>query len=202
MIPPCLHGLKLCFARAGLFKLTDSVNGGACLIYYLIALIVFVLDRVTKWLIATRLELHETIPVLGEFFQITSHRNKGAAFGILQNQRWFFIAVTIVVVAGVIWYLRKMVRDGKRLMPLALSLVLGGALGNFFDRALYGEVVDFLQFHFQFNLFGWAVDYIYPIFNVADSAIVVGVCLILLESVLSWGKERKEAAAGVEGKSE
>jgi signal peptidase II len=172
------------------------------LIYYVIALIVFVLDRVTKWLIASRLELHESIPVLGEFFQITSHRNKGAAFGILQNQRWFFVAITIVVLVGVIWYLRKMVREGKKLMPFALSLVLGGALGNFFDRALHGEVVDFLQLHFQFNLFGWAVDYIYPIFNVADSAIVVGVCLILLESVLSWGKERKEAAASREGKSE
>jgi signal peptidase II len=166
------------------------------------ALIVFVLDRVTKWLISTKLQLHESRMVLGEFFQITSHRNKGAAFGILQNQRWFFVVVTTFVVIGLIWYLRKTAREGKKLMPFALSLVLGGALGNFVDRALHGEVVDFLQFHFQFNLLGWAVDYIYPIFNVADSAIVVGVCLILLESVLSWGKERKEAAASVEGKSE
>lgn len=80
------------------------------------------------------------------FFQIVSHRNRGAAFGILQNQRWFFIAITIAVVIGIIWYLHRTVAERKKkLLPFALSLLLGGALGNFVDRALFGEVVDFFS---------------------------------------------------------
>lgn len=160
--------------------------------YYIYALIVLVLDQVTKWMIVQRLLLGESRSVIGEFFQITSHRNRGAAFGILQNQRWFFILITIVVVGGIVWYIRKSVKEGKRLLPLALSLLLGGAIGNFIDRALYGEVVDFLQFRFQFQWFGTAVDYTYPIFNVADSAIVVGVILIFVDALIAWRKEARQ----------
>lgn len=164
------------------------------MLYYMIALIVFVLDQVSKWLIVSHLSLYESRSVIGEFFQITSHRNKGAAFGILQNQRWFFIVVTVIVVIGIIWYLRKTTREGRRLLPFALGLLLGGALGNFVDRALFGQVVDFLQFRFQFSWFGKDIDYTYPIFNLADSAIVLGVCLIFVDALLSWLKERKESA--------
>ncbi|TBL78174.1 signal peptidase II [Paenibacillus thalictri] len=159
--------------------------------YYIYALIVLLVDQATKWLIVDRLAIGETRPVIGEFFQITSHRNKGAAFGILQNQRWFFVIITLVVVVGVIWYLEKMRREKKRLMPIALGLLLGGALGNFIDRSLFGQVVDFLQFRFQFNWFGTAVDYTYPIFNIADSAICIGVALIFLDSLISWRRERR-----------
>lgn len=159
--------------------------------YYLYAFIVLLVDQTTKWLVASRLAIGEARPVIGEFFQITSHRNKGAAFGILQNQRWFFIVVTLVVVIGIVWYMGKMKREGKKLVCFALSLLLGGALGNFIDRLLFGEVVDFLQFRFQFNWFGKAVDYTYPIFNVADSAIVIGVALIFIDSLLNWKKERR-----------
>ncbi|MDF2962314.1 MAG: signal peptidase [Paenibacillus sp.] len=159
--------------------------------YYIYALIVLLLDQATKWVIVNRLMLGESRPVIGEFFQITSHRNRGAAFGILQDQRWFFIVITVVVVAGIVWYLRKTYQEGRKLLPFALSLLLGGALGNFIDRALFGEVVDFLKFRFQFNWFGTPVDYTYPIFNVADSAIVVGVALIFIESLITWRKEKR-----------
>ena len=159
--------------------------------YYIYAVIVLAIDQATKWVVVKNLVLGEARPVIGEFFQITSHRNKGAAFGILQNQRWFFIVVTIAVVAGIIWYLRKMLQEGKRLLPFALSLVLGGAVGNFVDRALFGEVVDFLQFTFDLSWFG-NPEYIFPIFNVADSAIVVGVGLIFLDAFLSWREEAKQ----------
>jgi len=97
-------------------------------------------------------------------------------------------------VIGIIWYLRKTTREGRRLLPFALGLLLGGALGNFVDRALFGQVVDFLQFRFQFSWFGKDIDYTYPIFNLADSAIVLGVCLIFVDALLSWLKERKESA--------
>ncbi|MFD0715158.1 signal peptidase II [Paenibacillus sp. GCM10027626] len=149
--------------------------------YYWIALFVFAIDFVTKKIIETQLELNEQIEVLGGFFVITSHRNKGAAFGILQEQTTFFIIVTSLVVAGIIWYIQKNRQHGSKLLLIGLGLVLGGAFGNFLDRALYGEVVDFLQFTFG--------TYVYPIFNLADSGIVIGVAMILLDSLLAIRRE-------------
>lgn len=162
------------------------------LIYYVLAALVFALDQFTKRLIVVRMNEGDSISVIGDFFMLTSHRNRGAAFGILQNQRWFFVIVTIVILIGVIWYLQKLRREGGRTMlKVALGLLLGGALGNFLDRALFGEVVDFLHFHFRFTLLGWNVDYDYAIFNLADSAIVIGVALIFLDSLLMWRKEKR-----------
>lgn len=153
--------------------------------YYLLAALIFAADQFVKRIIKLNWELGEAHPVIGDFFQIVSHRNKGAAFGILQNQRWFFIAVTTIVLIGLIWYLQKCVKERKTLLPFALGLILGGALGNFYDRLLYGEVVDFLQFYFA-----W-FDYTFPIFNIADSAIVIGVILIFLDTLLEWNNERR-----------
>ena len=96
------------------------------MVYYLIAFVLFLIDQGTKYLIASRLELYEQIPVIGDFFLITSSRNRGAAFGILQDQLWFFIIVTIIVVGGIVWYLRKVSKEGRKLLPTALALVLGG----------------------------------------------------------------------------
>lgn len=155
------------------------------MIYYLIAIIVFVLDQLTKYAIVTNLEQQQQISVIGNFFLITSHRNTGAAFGILENQRYFFIVITIVVVIGIVWYIQKMKNTANKLLPFALSLVLGGALGNFLDRALTGEVVDFLQFNFG--------SYTFPIFNIADSCIVIGVALILIDSFREMAVEKKQA---------
>lgn len=152
------------------------------MVYFLIALIVFLIDQGTKYLIATRLELAEQIPVIKDFFIITSHRNRGAAFGILEGQQWFFILITIIVVAGIVWYLNK-ARKTRKLLPTALALVLGGAIGNFLDRILNGEVVDFLMFNFG--------SYTFPIFNVADSCIVVGVALIILDTLLDVKGEQE-----------
>ncbi|EGL19754.1 MULTISPECIES: signal peptidase II [unclassified Paenibacillus] len=163
--------------------------------YYLLALIVFLIDQGTKWLVVKNIPLHDSIPVIGEFFQLTSHRNRGAAFGILQDQRWFFILATLIIVVGVVLYLNRTRKAGQKLMSLALALLLGGAVGNFLDRLLFGEVVDFLQLHFQFSFFGKAVDYIYPIFNVADSAIVIGVILIFIDSIISWKNEKRGTAS-------
>ncbi|WP_068622106.1 signal peptidase II [Paenibacillus tuaregi] len=161
------------------------------MIYYLIALIVFLIDQGTKYIIATKLQLNELIPVIGDFFVITSHRNRGAAFGILENQRWFFIVITVIVVLAIVWYMQKIKGNANKLLPTALALVLGGAIGNFLDRALNGEVVDFLMFNFG--------SYTFPIFNIADSCIVVGVALIVLDSFLDMGRQKKkEAEAGSE----
>ncbi|OAB30152.1 signal peptidase II [Paenibacillus macquariensis subsp. defensor] len=162
------------------------------MIYYIIAFVAFLVDQGTKYLIASRMVLTEQIPVIGNFFLITSHRNRGAAFGILENQRWFFIIVTTIVVIGIIWYLQKVMKTNNKLLPLALSLVLGGAIGNFIDRILTGEVVDFLQFNFG--------SYEFPIFNVADSCIVIGVGLIILDSLLDM--KRNPVNPNTEGNEE
>ncbi|MET3208812.1 UNVERIFIED_CONTAM: signal peptidase II [Paenibacillus sp. PvR008] len=163
------------------------------MIYFGIALIIFLIDQGVKYLVATRMELYEQIPVIGNFFLITSHRNRGAAFGILEGQRWLFIVITIVVVIGIIWYLRKTVKAGQKLLPVALSLVLGGAVGNFLDRAISGKVVDFAQFNFG--------SYTFPIFNVADSAIVIGVALIILDTLLESRRNKDNGSDSIEGKS-
>lgn len=149
-------------------------------IYYFIALIVFLLDQGTKWIIATQMRLGEQRSVIGDFFLITSHRNTGAAFSILEGQRWFFLVITPIVVIGIVWYMQKMKQSGSKMLLLGLSLILGGAVGNFLDRALTGEVVDFLQFNFG--------NYTFPIFNIADSGIVIGVGLVLLDSLLGAKK--------------
>ncbi|WP_179108248.1 signal peptidase II [Staphylococcus epidermidis] len=115
------------------------------------------------------MEIGQTIPLWEGVFHITSLRNKGAAFGILQGQRWFFIIVTLIVVLGIIYYLQTEGRNNRRI-SFALSLLLGGALGNFFDRLIRGEVIDSLDFRL--------IDY--PIFNLADVFIVSGVALMIL----------------------
>lgn len=149
-------------------------------IYYFIALIVFLLDQGTKWIIATQMRLGEQRSVIGDFFLITSHRNTGAAFSILEGQRWFFLVITPIVLIGIVWYMQKMKQSGSKMLFLGLSLILGGAVGNFLDRVLTGEVVDFLQFNFG--------NYTFPIFNIADSGIVIGVGLVLLDSLLGAKK--------------
>ncbi len=139
---------------------------------------VIVLDQITKWWVAASMKVGESISVLGTFFQITSHRNRGAAFGILQNQRWFFVVLTLVIVGSLaLWWWRTR-KTAPALQNIALLLMIGGAIGNWLDRTRMGEVVDFFHFHFQWNIGGWAVDYVYPLFNIADSAIVIGAILL------------------------
>jgi signal peptidase II len=153
-------------------------------VYYVVAVVVFIIDYVSKKIIARTVELDiERIPVLGNFFIITHIRNRGAAFGMLQGGRWFFLLITVVVVVGILWFLHRSYRTGSALLLFALAMILGGAVGNFLDRALFGEVVDFLQFNFG--------EYTFPIFNLADSAIVGGVALVILDALLTMKQENK-----------
>jgi signal peptidase II len=149
--------------------------------YYVIAALVFLIDYASKKIVVHTIEENEQIKVLGDFFWLTSIRNRGAAFSILQDQRWFFLTITIVVAGAIVWYFHRSHRTGSRLLLASLAVILGGALGNFLDRALYGEVVDFLQFNFG--------SYTFPIFNLADTGISVGVALVILDSLLSGKRE-------------
>lgn len=143
--------------------------------YYLIALIVIAVDQITKLAVVKWMEVGESIPLIDSFLYLTSHRNAGAAFGILENQRIFFIVTTLVVVIAIIYMLEKE-RQINRVSSIALSLIMGGAIGNFIDRLFSGKVVDFIDIYI--------FTYDYPIFNVADSAIVIGVFLFILDMLV------------------
>ena len=150
--------------------------------YYIIATIIVLLDQWTKWLIVRRMEIGESIPVIDGFFHITSHRNQGAAWGILQGQMLFFYIVTTVVIVAIVYYLQKYGKNDKW-VGISLGIILGGEIGNFIDRLFRQEVVDFLDFYiFNYN---------FPIFNVADSALTVGVILFIIATILDERKKGK-----------
>ena len=139
-----------------------------------VSVAVIVADQVTKALILAALRPGEQVAVTG-FFSLVATFNTGAAFSFLAAadgwQRWLFAAIAVAASAVIVWLLR---RGGTALFCLGLSLILGGALGNLWDRLAIGKVVDFLLFHYA----GWA----YPAFNVADSAITVGAALLIVDS--------------------
>jgi signal peptidase II len=155
--------------------------------FYLIALGIILLDRATKLVIIQTLRLGQGIPVIPGFFDIVFVLNPGAAFGLLATlsdpvRNPLFILISILAVVLIVFYHTRYLRS-HRLVSLALGLVLGGAVGNLIDRLYYGMVVDFLDVH--------AGPYHWPAFNVADSAISVGVSLIILDMLLDWRRERK-----------
>ncbi len=145
-----------------------------------IAAVVAVLDQLTKQLVLASLELGDAVPVT-PFFDIVLVYNPGAAFSFLADQpgwqRWFFTGLAAVICTWLTVLLRQHRRE--RLLPAAFVLIIGGAVGNVVDRLLHGAVVDFL--HFYVGRFSW------PAFNLADSAITVGVALML------WGSFRHPA---------
>lgn len=145
---------------------------------YIIAILIIVLDQTSKYLIKTYMQIGESFPLLGDVLRLTSHRNPGAAFGILQGQRWFFILIGLSVIIG-IFFINRKIAGRRRWLRVALGLLMGGAVGNLIDRILYGYVVDFIDVRIIH----------YPIFNVADSAIVLAVILLLVESWKAWRNE-------------
>jgi len=134
-----------------------------------------VIDQATKVLVDRTMALHQSIPVIDGFFSITYMRNRGAAFSFLADfdyRRPFFIAITLVAMAVIAVTFRKL-RDDQRLAAFSLSLIFSGAVGNLIDRVRLGEVIDFLDVY-------WKTHH-WPAFNVADSAICVGVALLALD---------------------
>lgn len=152
------------------------------LLYYLIAIFVIALDQITKYIVVRHMDQGQSIELISGFLYLTSHRNAGAAFGILQGQMWLFYIATVVVV-GVIVYMIITQAKESRFFGISLGLVLGGAIGNFIDRLLEGEVVDFIDvFIFTYN---------FPIFNVADMALVIGVGLMMIYFILEEKRQGK-----------
>jgi signal peptidase II len=154
---------------------------------FLVALGVFVLDQLTKWIVTGPLHIQDVEHLyLLPFFQFTYTQNNGISLGLLNATnplgRWMLVVVTAAIAVGVaIW----ITREENRLDRIALGMVLGGALGNILDRALHGYVVDFLDLHFG----EWRP---FLIFNVGDAAISIAVVILLLHAFVS----RKDQAKG------
>ena len=153
---------------------TNGGEGKTGLRWLWLSALVIGLDQLTKQWMAGMLSLHEAIPLTG-FFNLVMAHNTGAAFSMFADQpgwqRGFFISVALVATAVILHLLRK---PHPTVFHLALALILGGALGNVIDRALFGYVIDFLDFYI--GTWHW------PAFNVADSAITVGAGLLIWDS--------------------
>lgn len=150
-----------------------------------LATLIIILDQVTKLLILQRFKTGERLALVPGWFDLTLVFNTGAAFSFLAGaggwQRWFFVGIGVAATAFILVLLAR--HGSQRLFGLALSLILGGAIGNLIDRIAYGKVTDFLLVH-------WHEKWFFPAFNVADAAITVGAILLVLDELLRVGKSR------------
>ncbi len=157
--------------------------------HFLIAILVIVLDRMSKWLVAGSINLHDSISVLPGFFRLTHVQNSGAAFGLFaeSSSEWkvailiLFSILALAVVSALLWKNSH----SMTVTGVGLSLILGGAVGNLWDRLLTGHVVDFFDFYLG--------SYHWPAFNVADSAIVIGALLLVAEILFARSPAEQKA---------
>ena len=158
-------------------------SGAGVWLWLGVALVIFLLDQLTKIAIVGAFQLGESLPITS-FFNLVRVHNAGAAFSFLADaggwQRWFFTGLGTVAALVMVYLLRM--HAGQSLFCLALSLLLGGAVGNVVDRVLYSHVIDFLDFYYG----TWH----FPAFNVADSAITMGACLLILDDLLRVRRAR------------
>ena len=159
-----------------------------------VCLLVLSMDQYTKWRVQRDFPLHHRTEVIPGFFNLTHVRNTGGAFGIFGGQRGglgtvFFVGISIIAVGALVFFLRK-IEDEERTLTLAFSLVLAGAVGNLIDRLLYGEVIDFLEFYHA--------SFYWPAFNIADSAICIGIGLMAFE-LLIWDHKKSREKKGIGG---
>lgn len=161
------------------------------LYFFLSIVIIILLDQWTKFLVIAHFEYGESLTMIQNFFSLTYVRNTGAAFGFMAQANPtlrvpFFLAVPIIAMVVLGFLYRDLPSDGKW-RALALGLVSGGAIGNLIDRLRLGYVVDFLDFHYH-------TDYYFPAFNVADSAICLGVGILLLTTMTKQEPDASAAA--------
>jgi signal peptidase II len=155
-----------------------------------LAAIVILVDQISKTLVIGTFQLGDTRPVT-DFFSLVRVHNRGAAFSFLAGasgwQRWFFVGLGLAASAFIVWMMRA--HPTQRLFCFAVSMIMGGALGNVIDRLLHGHVVDFLQFRFGFLEPMFPGGY-FPSFNLADSAITLGAACLILDEILRVRRSR------------
>lgn len=146
-----------------------------------LTLFVFVLDQASKQWFENNLSLYEQVVIIPDLFSWTLAYNRGAAFSFLADetgwQRWFFALIAVVASSVLLVWLKRL-QSHERWVGIALALVLGGALGNLYDRVVLGHVVDFILVH-------WKTQWYFPAFNVADSAITVGAIMLILDMLMN-----------------
>ena len=142
------------------------------LIVFSTALIIVLLDQITKFFIKTNFQLNESFSLIKSIFHLTYIQNTGAGFGILKSQTLILIFISLIVI-GVILYYISSIKEKEKLLQILVGFVLGGTIGNLIDRLTYGFVIDFLDFQ------------IWPIFNFADSFVTIGVIGLI---ICLWGK--------------
>ncbi len=150
--------------------------------FALAAVVSLILDQLSKGYIDTHFAIGESHRVIENFFHITYVRNPGAAFGMLADSGFrlpFFLVISSIAIIGILWYSRRLAAE-KQWQLTALGLILSGAVGNMIDRLRFGEVIDFLDAHWY--------SHHWPAFNVADSAICIGVGIMLL---CTWHEEKQ-----------
>ncbi len=164
----------------------DTMRDFIMLKWLWLSLLAIILDQASKLAIAGSMQLYQSISIM-PFFNLTYIHNTGAAFSFLNEaggwQRWFFAGLAIVISAVMAVWLARL-KQHETLLAVALSLVLGGAIGNLIDRLAYGYVIDFLDFYYQ----TWH----FAVFNIADSAITLGVMLMLAESFGLGGTKKTD----------
>jgi signal peptidase II len=154
-------------------------------IFTIVSLVVLVVDQVTKLYVDRTMQLYQSIPVIDGLFSITYLRNKGAAFSFLADASWrlpFFIGISLVASVVILSVFLRL-RPDQRFTALCLSLIFSGAVGNLIDRVRLGEVIDFLDVY-------WRTHH-WPAFNVADSAICVGVFLLSIDMIREEQRQKR-----------
>jgi len=144
-------------------------------LFYLFALVVFLADRSIKYIITSQMAPGRSISIIKAFLNITYVRNTGVAFGLFPGKRLFLVLIGLAICAIVIYFNSKTSRENM-LLKLCLTIILGGSLGNLFDRIFFGYVIDYLDFR------------VFPVFNLADIAINLGVFLIIMDFVFKRDK--------------
>ena len=152
-------------------------------LYIAVFLLIIALDQVSKYLITSNFDLYDSVTVIKGILNFTYVRNKGAAFGMLQGARVFFIILTVVIFTALIIYLIK-ARPKSTLEKIALSFIAGGAIGNFIDRVYLSYVRDFIEVTF--------IDF--PVFNVADCFVCIGAGLYILYTIMDMIKAKNKEA--------
>lgn len=143
----------------------------------LLIFIFFIIDLISKILVLKYLDIMESINIIGNFLKFTHVNNTGAAFSMFSNDNVFVLVISLIIIISLVIYVCRL-KNKKNRDKFVYSMILGGAIGNLFDRLVYGYVIDFIDI----DIFGWN----YPIFNLADSFIVVGVFLLI---IFSWRKD-------------
>ena len=139
----------------------------------IVVIISLLLDIGSKFLVSRIFILNESKTIIDNFLNITYVRNTGAAWSILDNNTWIVTVISLLIIIGIIYYVYRN-RVSKKILKIGYGLILGGAIGNFIDRIVYGYVIDFIDI----DIFGWN----YPIFNLADMFIIVGVILVMIDA--------------------